>query len=225
MRVKWLFSLVLLFAAGLLSPLSVKASPETVIWVSPQLNFCNVGETFVIDIKLTDVERLYWWGVEVRYNASILDFVYIEYPPGFIFNGHNWVPISAWVEPGAVFNSVSLVGDDSVSGSGGLMRITLVCIAPGGSMITINLQSFLLNPEMQFIPFTTSDGYFHSYPVGDITGPEGVPDGKVDMRDIGTVARHFGELVEPGDPKDVFPDGKIDMKDIGIVAKNFGRHS
>jgi len=225
MKVKLLFSLMLLFAAGSLSHLPVRAYYDAVIWINPQLNFCNVGETFTIDVKLADVERLYWWGVEVRYNASILDFVYIEYPPDFIFNGHNWVPLSAWIEPGAVFHSVSLVGEDSVSGSGGLMRITLVCIASGWSMITINPQSFLQDPELQFIPFTTSDGYFHSYPAGDITGPEGVPDGKVDMWDIGTVARHFGQFVNPGDPKDVYPDGKIDMKDIGIVAKNFGKHS
>jgi PKD repeat protein len=30
-------------------------------------------------------------------------------------------------------------------------------------------------------------------PIADITGPNGVPDGKVDMRDISLVAKHFGQ--------------------------------
>jgi len=32
--------------------------------------------------------------------------------------------------------------------------------------------------------------------IGDITGPEGVPDGKVDIRDIATAAKNFGKKVE-----------------------------
>lgn len=59
--------------------------------------------------------------------------------------------------------------------------------------------------------------------LGDITGPDGWPDGKVDMRDVGLVARHFGEAVPPADPNwDVWQDWKIDMRDIGIVARHFG---
>lgn len=61
--------------------------------------------------------------------------------------------------------------------------------------------------------------------VGDITGPDGWPDGKVDMRDVGYVARRF--MCRPGDPlwdpiADINSDGKIDMKDIGTVARHFG---
>jgi hypothetical protein len=57
---------------------------------------------------------------------------------------------------------------------------------------------------------------------GDING-----DGKVDMKDIGYVARRF--MCKLGDPlwdptADVNGDGKIDMKDIGTVAIHFGEH-
>jgi hypothetical protein len=60
---------------------------------------------------------------------------------------------------------------------------------------------------------------------GDITGPNGKPDGKVDMRDIGYVAQHFGiPPISPlWDPKtDINGDGKADMGDIGIAARRFG---
>ena len=60
---------------------------------------------------------------------------------------------------------------------------------------------------------------------GDITGSTGWPDGKVDMRDIGVVARHFGETVSPASSNlDIYEDGKIDMRDIGIVARHFLEH-
>lgn len=63
--------------------------------------------------------------------------------------------------------------------------------------------------------------------VGDITGPTGWPDGKVDIRDISAVARLFG-IARP-DPRynpnyDINDDGKIDIKDISTVARRFGEH-
>jgi parallel beta-helix repeat protein len=50
--------------------------------------------------------------------------------------------------------------------------------------------------------------------VGDITGPDGWPDGKCDMRDIGYVARRF-----------MCKSGKVDMKDIGITGRHFIEHN
>jgi hypothetical protein len=62
----------------------------------------------------------------------------------------------------------------------------------------------------------------HVNVIGDING-----DGKVDMKDIGYVARRF--MCIPGDPwwnsiADINNDDKIDMKDIGAVARHFGEH-
>jgi hypothetical protein len=62
--------------------------------------------------------------------------------------------------------------------------------------------------------------------VGDITGPDGCPDGKVDMIDMWEVARHFG--INYPDPKfnpnmDIDNNNKIDMIDMWITAKNFGK--
>ena len=67
--------------------------------------------------------------------------------------------------------------------------------------------------------------------VGDLTGPDGWPDGKCDMRDIRKVAKLFGvnypdPNYEPNcdvtGPTAGVPDGKIDMRDIRGVAKHFG---
>jgi hypothetical protein len=62
--------------------------------------------------------------------------------------------------------------------------------------------------------------------IGDITGPGGYPDGKVDMRDVGTAAAAFGSY--PGRPRwnivaDINDDLKVDMRDVGRVAREFGK--
>lgn len=69
--------------------------------------------------------------------------------------------------------------------------------------------------------------------VGDITGPEGVPDGLVDIDDVIFVAIRFG-LVEgaPGwdpraditGPEYLVPDGLVDIDDVILVAIHFGDH-
>jgi len=62
--------------------------------------------------------------------------------------------------------------------------------------------------------------------LADVTGPMGVSDGKVDMRDISTIARCFETHV--GDPNyiakyDIIEDGAINMNDIGVAARDFGK--
>jgi len=63
--------------------------------------------------------------------------------------------------------------------------------------------------------------------VGDITGPDGWPDGKCDIRDVSAVARLFG--VNSPNPEykpncDINNDWKIDIKDVSTVARHFGEH-
>jgi len=69
-------------------------------------------------------------------------------------------------------------------------------------------------------------GIVHLAMVGDITGPYGVPDGKVDIRDIANIATLFG--INYPDSRynpncDIYYDLKIDIRDIAIAAMNFGK--
>ncbi|NIO36165.1 hypothetical protein GTO27_00515 [Candidatus Bathyarchaeota archaeon] len=71
-----------------------------------------------------------------------------------------------------------------------------------------------------------SDPVYFFYCLGDITGLEGVPDGKVGMIDIALVARKFG--CNCGDScydsaVDLDGNGKIESRDIGIIAREFGK--
>jgi len=81
---------------------------------------------------------------------------------------------------------------------------------------------------------TTNQTTFTVILVGDITGRVyGVPDGKVDVKDVSMVARAFGS--EPGQsnwnpiaditgPEYLVPDGKVDARDVSLVARKFGKY-
>ncbi len=67
--------------------------------------------------------------------------------------------------------------------------------------------------------------------LGDITGPDGEPDCKVDIRDVATVAKAFGSnsshplwnpICDLTGPEYLTPDDKVDIRDIALIAKNFG---
>lgn len=199
----------------------------TTIYIEPPYNYYNVGETFFVDVKIANVQHLNYWVVKVTFNASVLHCLNATYPPDHIFDNLPFIPLPPIIdnETGYVKHGAALFGlIMEVSGSGGLSRIAFTCVASGYSVLKIDVETQLKDPYGSPIPCVYSDGHFHTPILGDITGPEGKPDGKVDMWDIGAVAKLFGHSVEPSDPRDVFPDGKIDMKDIGIVARNFGQH-
>jgi len=113
--------------------------------------------------------------------------------------------------------ALTIVNDTLANGTGFVPRpgqtISIICfpivILPGSSNVQVTVIELTV-PSL----------------IGDVTGPDGQPDGKVNMRDIGTIARHFGETVSPATSiLDLNLDGKIDMRDIGLVAKHFGDKS
>lgn len=72
---------------------------------------------------------------------------------------------------------------------------------------------------------TLSGGIVTVTHIGDISGPNGVPDMKVDIRDLAVVAKAFGS--GPGLPGwnpicDIDHNGRVDIRDIALVAKAFG---
>lgn len=96
---------------------------------------------------------------------------------------------------------------------------------------TISAYVTALPGEIDTADNNSTDGWIVVAMVGDITGPEGYPDGKCDIRDIATVAMLYGiDYPDPRynancdltGPTPGLADGKIDIWDIGILAKNFG---
>jgi streptogramin lyase len=92
---------------------------------------------------------------------------------------------------------------------------------------TTNAVADTVPGETHIADNTFADGWVIVAMVGDITGPEGFPDGDVDIRDVSAVARLFG--VSSPSPEynpnfDINGDGDIDIKDVSTVARHFGEH-
>jgi hypothetical protein len=68
--------------------------------------------------------------------------------------------------------------------------------------------------------------------VGDITGPSGLPDGKVDARDVARICSMFGLKSSDTNydanwdltgPTQGVPDGKIDARDVSLISSRYGQ--
>jgi hypothetical protein len=91
---------------------------------------------------------------------------------------------------------------------------------------TISAYAWPVPGETDTLDNTFQDGWVIVAMVGDITGPTGWPDGKVDIRDVAKVSRAYGTL--PGmvrwDPNcDINNDQKIDIKDVAAVSRQYGK--
>jgi hypothetical protein len=226
---------------GASSPPPPPPSGSTVLYIDPaNVSHVAVGSNFTLTVNVDNVANLFTWQICVQFDPSVLNCVQAVYPSSgdYIFAGKTQVQIPPIIDntAGNVTLGASLMGDDSASGNGSLCEITFNVTVVGESSINFSQpygdQTFLLDVNMSPIPVTLQNSAFSNDPIGDITGPNGVPDGIVDMRDVGTVARHFGTTPASPNwdpacditgPQYLVPDGKVDMRDVGLVARNFGK--
>jgi hypothetical protein len=136
----------------------------------------------------------------------------------------------------------------SANGSGVLATATFQAADAGESSLNlfskdplkpdeIKLAADPEDPTVVPIPNTAIDGHVTISPdpdpivttiLGDVSGEQvGIPDGKVDMRDIGYLLTLFN--TRPSSPNwnpnvDINKDGVVDMRDVGIAAHNFNKH-
>jgi len=91
---------------------------------------------------------------------------------------------------------------------------------------TISAYAWPVPGEIETGDNTYVDGWVIVAMVGDVTGPAGLPDGKVDIRDIAAIAKLFGKKCD--DPEyvanyDINDDCKLDIKDVANAARRFGQ--
>jgi len=148
---------------------SANASPATVVKVEPNSSTAPVGETFTINITLTDVQNLFGLEVTLYWNASILQMVSADVRLGVEshLDGVLHEPIfnQTTQEEGKYQIVATSTGHDtpSFSGSGNIVEITFKVIEAGSSQL--NLETKLaskppLGEGSSPIVHTTTDGFF-----------------------------------------------------------------
>lgn len=137
---------------------------------------------------------------------------------------------------GAVFNETTRrvqlsLSEDSMS-SFAFLIVPKRLLTPTFMVLSDNIpiQCYVIQSQTNsFIYFAISQGT-HALEIkgtlpADITGSHGFPDGRVDLRDVSYVAKHF--MSTPSTPlwdsrADLNANDKIDMQDVAIVASHFG---
>lgn len=129
-----------------------------------------------------------------------------------------------------VYANTTVIGVQTISS---LARGTFTTLAFSWNTTGFAKGSYTISASATSVPSETdlsdnalTGGWVILSIVGDITGPDGRPDGRVDIRDVSVVARLFG--VNYPNPQynpnyDINDDGKIDIKDISTVARRFGQ--
>lgn len=228
------------------------ATPETNVFVDPKESNVEMGQTFAVNISIANVTGLLGFDFHLSYNTTVLQLVSISEGPfmksvdyTFVINlttvGQVWLAIVLYDPQGP---------PKSANGSGVLATATFKALAVGESLLDLFSKDPYNPDEIKLvadpppdsvvaIPNVAIDGHVIVSP--DPPGPADPPnpttppivgdvnsDGKVDMKDVGLVARLFrASLTDPlWNPNcDINGDGKIDMRDIGIVASNIGDHN
>ena len=209
----------------------------------PLVEVHGVGTTFSVNVDVSEL-NVGWRATSaqfrLRYDDEYLEVVSVTEGP-FIKSFGTTFFISSIDDDANVYGNNVLVGilllpDDNgnwavfPTGSGTVATVTFnVTSLPRGldqppTHINLGLvdPSGLVNDNAEDISTNLLSGEVRMYPthIADVNR-----DGKVNMLDIGYVARAFG--AKPGHPRwnteyDVVIDDVISMRDIGVVARNFG---
>ena len=199
----------------------------------------NVGDTFIVNVTVADVERMAVWQFALQWNSSLLEYVDVTIPSDNVFAYFNSTDTPIVVggpdlsHSGLVFYgaTISYAGNAGFNGSGVLAQVEFKILQKGGqselSFEGIGIDTFLLYgitlSDIPFVPINARYSYNDPGLLGDVNYDE-----TVNMRDVTAVISAFNSF--PDTPRwnsraDIDSNGHIDMRDINSVILNFNfRH-
>ena len=127
-----------------------------------------------------------------------------------------------------IYANTTIISSENITlSSGSSTNVTFTCNTTGFAYgnYTISAYAWPVLGQTNTTQKSCTGGWVFVSLVGDVTGPNGWPDGKVDIRDVNYVARRYGTT--PSSPNwtpnaDINGDGKVDIRDVHIVVKNYG---
>jgi hypothetical protein len=190
---------------------SVNIAQCTVVTVSvvPQLISANTGQSFSIDISVSDVVDLYAWEIELNWSASLLGTISVT-EGSFLKSGGSTFFVYSWNDTqGHILIDCTLMGQVSgINGSGVLATVTFLVLGAGETPLDIHDEVLLDHNEVQ-IACQALDGHCSLGPSHDVavTNVEAFPtmtlsgnlvDINVTVQDVGAYDEVFNVTVYAG---------------------------
>jgi len=252
---------VLTFSLGG-SPASSGApeSSSTEVFVDPAMTRGDyapgyqIGDTFQVGVNITGVTDLFAWQINMTWNTSILSLNNIVASEFLRAGMYNTTSSSAPDGLGFVINVTdnaegytamgeSILGGNplpGVSGDGRLVSFEFLIVGYGDTNLTIDvdgtMNTTLLDNSVSavIITYDKTDGYFSSRFISDIRGPDGPPDGVVEILDLGFIGLAYGTVDTDPEWEDLNykiadtrgpdgpPDGVVEILDLGYCGLQYG---
>lgn len=160
-------SLTLLFVMAL-SIASIAHAPITLplVYIDPEENTANPGESFTINVNIQDIELLYSYGIKISFNRYVLEatnimegpFLKDVVPTAFVYKIYpNYIDVGC----------TTLGASNGVNGSGTLFNVTFSVKDAGTSDLDM-FYSVLLDPTLTEIAHDTASGYFYTTARADL---------------------------------------------------------
>ncbi len=200
-------------------------APGCVVRIAPSVRRINLGEEFAIDIFVESVIDLQGFGFDLRWtNPDVLTFVTVtKFRDIFGESGIGHQPTEPPDQINGIYKNISAAktGVSGITGSGIVLGASFRAKAVG--MSRIQLQNLILVDSNQ--EQIDCDIRELKVLVEELVRPWDVNvDGVVNIFDLSTVVRYFGQPV-PTD-LDVYPDvngdGVVDFNDFMQVGAHFG---
>jgi len=149
-------SLVIIFSALVLAEPSISAT--TTVYVSPPSSSVLLGQTFFIEIKITDVNDLYGWEFKLKWDPGLLDVVNVTEGPFLKQGGSTFFAKQMNNTAGYILVDCTLLGDvPGVNGDGTLASVRFYAEKEGTSVLDL-YDTILVSSLEQPITHTANDG-------------------------------------------------------------------
>lgn len=155
-------SIILFLATSLYKPTVEVAlgSPTTTIFVDPPTSTAEVGQTFSININISDVVDLYAWEFKLGWDPSILDATKVSEGTFLKQGGDTFFAKKINNTQGYVLVDCTLLGDvPGVNGGGTLATVEFYVEVQGESILDF-CNTILINSLEQPITHKANNGVF-----------------------------------------------------------------
>ena len=114
-------------------------SPTTRVCLDPQIAYVLPGESYIVDVKIADVENLYSWQVRLEFNPDVLSYVNVTEGDFLAEQPEGTYGPTPKIEETWVFFGWSTIGRyDGVTGTGTLATVEFEVEAVGESLLDID---------------------------------------------------------------------------------------